>query len=68
MGDITMCRRWAVVFDHDGSPLDGCIFNHKPAAVKALKAQPNNERLRIERVCILSDAVVEELLKRDGTS
>jgi hypothetical protein len=68
MTEATICRRWIVAFDHDGSPVDGCIFISKPAADAAVKSMKRPEKYRVRRVCILSDEVVDNLLRQDGNS
>jgi len=63
MTEATICRRWIVAFEHDGSPVDGCIFISKPAAEAALKALKRPSKYTVKRVCILSDEVVSNLLR-----
>lgn len=44
--------RWALIFIHDGSPVDGCIFTHKAAAIKAKEKKRNAKSLRVTKVAI----------------
>ena len=44
--------RWAVVFIHDGSPIDGGIFTHKAAAIKAKEKKSNAKSLRVTKIVI----------------
>lgn len=40
-------KRWCIVFKHDKSPLDECLFTHKSHAVKKLDLMPNKLKLEI---------------------
>jgi len=42
--------RWAVVYDHDGAPVDGAIFVHRPAAERFRSEQSNPRKYRVQRV------------------
>ena len=38
-------KRWCIVFKHDKSPLDECLFTHKAKAEKKLSEMPNKDKL-----------------------
>ena len=41
-----MFKRWAIVFKHDASPVDGALFTHKFAAEKLIKQMKNPSKFR----------------------
>ena len=40
-------KRWCIVFKHDKSPLDECLFTHKAKAEKKLSEMPNKAKLEV---------------------
>lgn len=54
-------KRWAIRFKHDKSPLDASAYVHKAAAVKALDAMPNKDKLEIVQIAIMSIEFAEHL-------
>ena len=59
---VQPCKRWTVVYDHDGSPVDGCTYIHKDKAEKRMKGMNDPAKFRVERVAIMSLSVAEKLL------
>jgi len=43
-------KRWAILYLHDGSPLDGAVFVQKPTAEKMLRGLVNKHKLYISEV------------------
>jgi hypothetical protein len=40
-------KRWCVVFKHDKSPVDECLFTHKAKAELKMNAMPNKLKLEV---------------------
>jgi hypothetical protein len=40
-------NRWCVVFKHDKSPLDECLFIHKAKAEKKMNEMDNKNKLEV---------------------
>lgn len=59
---VQLCKRWCVVYAHDGSPMDGCLYVHKDKAEKRLKGADSSEKFRVERVAIMSVEMAEKLI------
>lgn len=59
---VQLCKRWCVVYVHDGSPMDGCLYVHKDKAEKRLKGADSAEKFRVERVAIMSVEMAEKLI------
>jgi hypothetical protein len=59
---VQPCKRWTLVHDHDGSPVDGCTYVHKDKAQKRMLGMSDPAKFRIERVAIMSAAIAEMLL------
>jgi len=54
-------KRWAIRFKHDKSPLDASAYVHKDAAIKALDAMANKDKLEITQIAIMSVEFAEHL-------
>ena len=59
---VQLCKRWCVVYAHDGSPMDGCLYVHKDKAEKRLKGTDSVEKFKVERVAVMSVEMAERLL------
>lgn len=59
---VQLCKRWCVVYEHDGSPMDGCLYVHKDKAEKRIKGADKPGKFRVERVAIMSAEMAERLL------
>ena len=59
---VQPCKRWTVVHDHDGSPVDGCTYVHKDKAQKRMAGMSSPEKFRVERIAIMSIAIADRLL------
>lgn len=62
---VQICKRWAVVYRHDGSPVDGAVFMHRNKAEVFLLAQKRPDAYRIEQIAIMSSDMAEHLLFGD---
>ena len=40
-------KRWTIRFKHDKSPIDAGAYVHKAAAIKALDAMANKDKLEV---------------------
>jgi len=56
-------KRWVVVFDHDGQPVEGWMYVHKHKAQQQIEKCKNKNKYRVEEVCIISADAMDELLK-----
>lgn len=65
---VQPCKRWVVVFAHDGQPVEGWMYIHKSKAEQQINKTKNKDKFRIEHVCILSAETMDELLKLAGTN
>ena len=43
-------KRWFIVFKHDHSPLDECIFTHKAKSLDKLDTLPNKNKLTVAQL------------------
>lgn len=59
---VQPCKRWTVVYDHDGSPVDGCTYVHRSKAEKRMKGMNDPTKFRVEQIAIMSVSVAEKLL------
>lgn len=59
---VQPCKRWSVVYNHDGQPVDGWQFVHKRAATRRAEKKP--DVYRVEQVCIIAAETMDEILKR----
>jgi len=62
---VQLSKRWLVVYDHDGSPVDGCIFMHKKKAEDYKAAQKSPEKYRVEQAALMPVTMAEALLFGD---
>jgi len=65
---VQPCKRWAVVYDHDGAPVEGCTYIHKDKAVKRMKGMHDPSLFRVERIAIMSIAMAEKLIGSSKTT
>lgn len=63
---VLPCKRWAVVHDHDGSPIDGNLYVHKAKAIRRKNNHQNPEKFRVEQVAIISSDMADLLMKSNG--
>ena len=61
---VLPCKRWAVVYDHDGAPIDGNLYIHKAKAMKRLKGFTNPDKMRVEQVAIMSVEIADALMRQ----
>ena len=55
-----MFKRWAVVYKHDQSPLDGGVFVHQAAAEAFKTLQSNAPKLEVKKFVLASlESLVE---------
>ena len=47
---VQPCKRWVVVFDHDGQPVEGWMYVHKSKAEQQINKTKNKDKFRIEHV------------------
>lgn len=63
---VLPCKRWCVVHEHDGSPMDGCLYVHKAKAIKRQQGAANPEKFRVEMVAIMSVEMADSLMRSHG--
>jgi hypothetical protein len=54
-------KRWTIRYKHDKSPIDGGAYVHKDAAIKALDAMANKDKLEVALIAIMSVELAEHL-------
>jgi len=59
---ILPSKRWLVVHNHDGSPVDAGMFANKAQAIKMKNAMNRPEKYRVEKAAIMSASMAERLL------
>lgn len=65
---VQPCKRWTVVYDHDGSPVDGCTYIHKDKAIKRMNGMHDPKLFRVERIAIMGIAMAEKLIGSSKTT
>ena len=65
---VQPCKRWTIVYDHDGAPVDGCTYVHKDKAEKRMNGMSDPTKFRIERIAIMSAFLAEKLLMPNHSS
>lgn len=61
---VLPCKRWAVVYDHDGAPVDGNLYIHKAKAESRLSGFTHPEKMRVEQVAVMSAQMAEALMRQ----
>ena len=46
----TVFKRWAVLYLHDGAPVDGALFIHKAKAIELKASMKSPEKYRVAQV------------------
>lgn len=59
-------KRWVVVFDHDGSPVEGWMYVHKHKAEQQVNNAKNKNKYRVEEVAIMSVDLANSLMGSHG--
>jgi hypothetical protein len=59
---VQLSKRWLVVYDHDGSPVDGAIFMHKNKADDFRMEKKDPSKYRVEQAAIMPNHMCEEFL------
>jgi hypothetical protein len=54
-------KRWTIRFKHDKSPIDAGAYVHKAAAIKALDAMANKDKLEVTQIAMMSLELAEHL-------
>ena len=49
---LTVFKRWAVLYLHDGAPVDGAIFIHKAKAIEFKANMKNSSKYKVAEVQI----------------
>jgi hypothetical protein len=65
---VQPCKRWIVVFSHDGQPVEGWMYVHKAKAEQQANKCKNPHKYRVEQVSIISSETMDELLKLASTN
>jgi len=64
---VLPCKRWVVVFAHDGQPVEGWMYVHKHKAEEQAAKTKNKDKYRVEQISIISSDTMDELLSLVGT-
>lgn len=65
---VQPCKRWVVVFSHDGQPVEGWMYVHKIKAEQQVNKAKDPTKYRVEQVSIISSDTMDELLRLAGTN
>lgn len=60
---VQPCKRWIVVYSHDGQPVEGWMYVHKSKAEQQANNGKNKGKYRVEQVSIVSSDTMDELLR-----
>ena len=63
--DVQLSKRWLVVYDHDGSPVDSCMFMHRQKAEIFVSEQKTPQKYRIEQAALMPIQMAEAFLFGD---
>jgi hypothetical protein len=66
MMKVLPSKRWVVVFDHDGSPVEGWMYVHKHKAEAQINNCKNKGKFRVEQVAIMSVDLANSLMEAYG--
>lgn len=61
---VLPCKRWVVVFAHDGQPVEGWMYVHKVKAEQQIAKCKNKEKYRVEQIAVLSADIMDQLLEQ----
>jgi|DEB0MinimDraft_3_1074331.scaffolds.fasta_scaffold267179_2 hypothetical protein len=61
-------KRWVVVFDHDGSPVEGWMYVHKHKAESQISKCKNPHKYRVEQVAIMGVDLANSLMEAYGNN
>jgi hypothetical protein len=56
---MTIFTRWAIVFKHDKSPLDECLYIHKAKAESKLHLINNKNKFEIQQVALMNKNLIQ---------
>lgn len=61
---VQPCKRWVVVFAHDGQPVEGWMYVHKVKAEQQIAKCKTPNKYRVEQISIVSSTVMDSILER----
>jgi hypothetical protein len=57
-----LCTRWSVLYKHDKTPIEGCLYIHKAKAEKRMLGMKNPENFEVGQICVLPQEVMNRIL------
>lgn len=57
-----VCTRWAVVYKHDGMPVEGTLYTHKAKANKRHYGCANPEKFEVVELAVMPVAVAHRII------
>jgi hypothetical protein len=62
--NVQPCKRWVVVYAHDGQPVEGWMYVHKVKAEQQIAKCKDSTKYRVEEISIVSSSVMDALLSQ----
>ena len=56
-------KRWTVVYKHDQSPVEECLYVHKAHAIKKHNSLKNKDKCEIKQIALMNQEFAEYLSK-----
>ena len=56
-------NRWTVVYKHDQSPVEECLYIHKAHALKKHQSMKNLDKCEIKKISLMNQEFAEYLTK-----
>ena len=54
-------KRWTVVYKHDQSPVEECLYVHKAHAIKKHEPMKNKDKCEIKKIALMNQEFAEYL-------
>lgn len=61
-----VCTRWAVVYKHDQTPIDGCLYVHRSKANKRMYGLANPSKFEVIEVAVMPLEVAHRIIESLG--
>jgi hypothetical protein len=55
--------RWTVVYKHDQSPIEECLYVHKAHAIKKHEQMSNKDKCEVKKISLINQEFAEHLAK-----
>lgn len=61
---VQPCKRWVVVYSHDGQPVEGWMYVHKVKAEQQIAKAKDTSKYRVEQISILGSDMMDTILSK----